>query len=86
MKKDPEPLTELLYLEFPKTDPIELERITKVVERWLEQKRKYFEKLSKQIARKYGENATPTYVSKTYPRCIEELLRELNPQAYPMHT
>ena len=86
MKKDPEPFIELLYQEFPKTDPIELERITKVVKQWLEQKRKYFEKLSKQVARKMGENATPTYVSKAYPRCIEELLREIDPQAYPLHT
>ncbi len=86
MKKDPEPLTELLYQEFPKTDPIELERITKLVEKWLEQKRKYFEKISKQVARKMGENATPTYVAKAYPRCIEELLREINPQAYPLRT
>ena len=73
MKKDPEPFTELLYQEFPKTDPIELERITKVVERWLEQKRKYFDKEANRMAKKWGENATETYVSKAYPHCIEAL-------------
>ena len=44
MRKEPEPLTELLDQEFPKIDPIELERITKTVEKWLEQKRKEYEK------------------------------------------
>jgi DNA primase large subunit len=86
MRKDPEPFIELLYQEFPKADPIELERIAKVVEKWLEQKRKYFDKLSNHMARKFGENETGTLVSKAYPRCIETLLQELNPQAYPMHT
>ena len=85
MKKEPEPLIELLYQEFPKTDPIELERITKRVKQWLEQKHKYFEKVSKQVAKKMGEDAIPTYVSKAYPHCIEALLQELDPQAYPMH-
>jgi DNA primase large subunit len=86
MKKDPEPFTELLYQEFPKTDPIELERIIKVVEKWLEQKRKYFDKEANRMAKKWGENHTGTLISKAYPRCIETLLRELNPQAYPLHT
>jgi len=80
MKKEPEPLIELLYQEFPKTDPIELERITKRVKQWLEQKHQYYEKLSRQIAKKQGENATETYVSKAYPHCIEFLLQELGTQ------
>ena len=84
MKKEPEPLVELLYQEFPKTDPIELERITKRVKQWLEQKHQYFEKLSNQVAKKMGENATETYVSKAYPHCIEALLQELSPQDYPI--
>jgi hypothetical protein len=85
MKKDPEPLIELLYQEFPKTDPIELERITKTVRRWLEQKHRYYEKLSNQIAKKLGGNATEPCVSKAYPHCIEALLSELSPQDFPMH-
>jgi DNA primase large subunit len=85
MKKDPEPFIELLYQEFPKTDPIELERITKVVKQWLEQKRKYFEKLSNRVAKKQGENATETYVSKAYPHCIDTLLQELNLRAFATH-
>jgi DNA primase large subunit len=86
MKKEPEPLAELLYQEFPRTDPVELERITKTVIKWLEQKHKYFKKMSRQIARKLGEEDTGTLVSNAYPRCIEELLRELNPQDYPLST
>jgi hypothetical protein len=77
MKKDPEPLIELLYQEFTKTDPVEIERITKRVRQWLEQKLKYYEKMSKYVARKFGEKATETYVSKTYPRCIQALIDEL---------
>jgi hypothetical protein len=42
MKKEPEPLIELLYQEFPKTDPIEIERIIKRVKQWLEQKHQYY--------------------------------------------
>lgn len=84
MKKQPEPLIELLYQEFPNKDPIEIERITKRVREWLEQKHKYFEKMSRQVAKKLGENDIGTFVSKTYPRCIEELLRELSPQDYPI--
>jgi DNA primase large subunit len=86
MKKEPEPLIELLYQEFPNTDPIEIERITKRVRQWLEQKHKYFEKMSRQVAKKLGEDGTGTYVSKTYPSCIEELLRELSPQDCPVNT
>ena len=82
MKKEPEPLIELLYQEFPKTDPIELERITKRAKQWLEQKHQYYEKLSNQIAKKQGENATETYVSKAYSHCIEQLLQELNTQVF----
>ena len=82
MRKDPEPFVELLYQEFPKTDPVELERIARVVKQWLEQKHKYFEKLSNRIAKKWGENARETYVSKAYPHCIEALLQELSPQAF----
>ena len=78
MKKEPEPLIELLYQEFPRTDPVELERITKRVKQWLEQKHQYYDKLSNKIARKQGENATETYVSKAYPHCIEALLQELS--------
>jgi len=78
MKKEPEPLIELLYQEFPRTDPVELERIIKRVKQWLEQKHQYYDKLSNKIARKQGENATETYVSKAYPHCIEALLQELS--------
>lgn len=85
MKKEPEPLIELLYQEFPKKDPIELERITRTVIKWLEQKHKYFKKMSRHIA-KLGEKDTGTLVSNAYPRCIEELLRELSPQEYPVTT
>ena len=80
MKKEPEPFIELLYQEFPKIDPVELERITKIVKQWLEQKHQYYEKLSNQIAKKWGENVTQTYVSKAYPHCIEALLQELSPR------
>lgn len=86
MKKDPEPLIELLYQEFPKKDPIEIERITKVVEKWLEHKRKYFDKTANRVAKEFGEKDTGTIVTRTYPRCIETLLQELNPEAYPIHT
>jgi len=78
MKKEPEPLIELLYQEFPNTDPLEIERIIKRVKQWLEQKHKYFEKVSNKIAKKMGEKATETYVSKAYPHCIDELLQDLN--------
>jgi hypothetical protein len=81
-KKEPEPLIELLYQEFPKTDPIEIERITKRVKQWLEQKYRYYEKMSNKIARKLGERDTGTLVSKAYPRCIEALLQELNQQVF----
>lgn len=77
MKKQPEPLAELLWQEFPNTDPIELDKILKRVKQWLEQKQQYYERLSKQIARKYGQKATETYVSKAYPNCIEALLDEI---------
>ncbi|MEM2105127.1 MAG: hypothetical protein QXV21_01480 [Candidatus Bathyarchaeia archaeon] len=83
MKKEPEPLIELLYQEFPNKDPAEIERIIKRVKQWLEQKHKYFEKLSNQIARKLGETDTGTIVSKAYPHCIEFLLQELSLQDYP---
>ncbi len=84
MKKEPEPLIELFYQEFPKTDPVELERITKTVIKWLKQKHKYFKKISRHMAKKFGEKDTGTLVSNAYPRCIEELLRELSPQDYPI--
>ena len=77
MKKEPEPLIELLYQEFPRTDPVELERIIKRVKQWLEQKHQYYEKLSNKIARKQGENAIETYVARAYPSCIDQLLQEL---------
>jgi DNA primase large subunit len=86
LRKEPEPLIELLYQEFPTTDPIEIERIAKRVRQWLEQKHKYFEKMSRQVAKKLGEKDIGTYVSKAYPSCIEELLRELSPKDYPMNT
>jgi len=86
LRKEPEPLTELLYQEFPNTDPIEIERITKVVKKWLEQKRKWYEKAAKKVAKELGEKATPTYVTKAYPHCVDDLLREIDPQKYPIHT
>ena len=37
MRKQSEPLIELLYQEFPNKDPIEIERIIGTVRKWLEQ-------------------------------------------------
>lgn len=86
MRKEPEPLTELLDQEFPKIDPIELERITKTVEKWLEQKRKEYKKVVRLIAKKCGENAEPTRITRGYVHCIDDLLYGIDPRKYPMRT
>jgi len=86
MRKEPEPLTELLDQEFSKTDPIELERIIKTVEKWLEQKRKEYEKAVRLIAKKCGENAEPTRITKGYVHCIDDLLYEIDPNKHPLIT
>ena len=86
MRKEPEPLNELLQQQFPKTDPIELEQMTKTVEKWLQQKLKFCEKSIKQVAKQFGEHAQQTIITKTYARCIENLLNEIDPQNCPIHT
>lgn len=77
MRKEPEPLAELLWQEFPNTDPIELDRILKRVRQWLEQKHGYYEKLIRQIERKMGKNSTDAKVSAGYTHCTEALLNEI---------
>ena len=77
MKKQPEPLAELLWQEFPNTDPIELDRILKRVKQWLEQKQQYYQKLANQVTRKLGEKSIDHYVANAYPHCIDALLNEI---------
>jgi len=86
MRKEPERLTELLGQVFPKKDPIELERIIETVEKWLEQKRKEHEKTVRLLTNRYGENAEPTRISKSYVHCIDDLLNGIDPRKYPIHT
>jgi hypothetical protein len=86
MRKQPEPLNELFLQQFPRKDPIELEQITKTVEKWLLQKRQQYEKDIKKIANKFGEDAQQTRVSRNYLYCIDELLYDIDPHAYPMKT
>lgn len=78
MKKKPEPLAELLWQEFPNTDPIELDRILKRVKQWLEEKQQYYQKLSNQIERKLGKDSTDHHVSNGYVHCIEALIQEID--------
>jgi LysM repeat protein len=77
MKKQPEPLAELLWQEFPNTDPIELDKILKQVKQWLEQKQQYYQKLTNQIGRKLGKTSTQYYISMAYIHCIEALTDEI---------
>jgi hypothetical protein len=86
MRKEPEPLNELLLQQFPKKDPIELEQITRTVEKWLEQKRKDYEKSVRIITKKCGENAEPKRIAKGYVHCIDNLLHEIDPQNHPLIT
>lgn len=78
MKKEPEPLIELLYQEFAKTDPLIIERIIKTTSKWLEQKHKLYKKECKIISKKLGDKDTGNLVSKAYPQCIDSLLEELD--------
>lgn len=84
MRKEPEPLNELLLQQFPRKDPIELEQMTKTVEKWLEQKLKFYEKCTRQVAKQMGQNATPTKITRTYSLAVKDLLRELDPNKYPL--
>ena len=86
MRKEPEPLTELLDQEFPRKDPIELERIIKTVEKWLEQKRKEYEKAVRLTKKQFGEHAQSTTITIGYVHCIDDLLNGIDLKKYPIHT
>lgn len=78
IKKQPEPLAELLWQEFPNTDPVELDRILRLVKQWLEQKQQRYQKDSNYITKKLGEESIDHYVSNAYVHCIEALIQEID--------
>ena len=59
MRKEPEPLIELLYQEFPNKDPIEIEHIINTVRKWLEQQLKEHEEDLKILEDKIGKDIAP---------------------------
>jgi len=78
MKKQPEPLAELLWQEFPNTDPIELDRILKRVKQWLEQKQQRYQKDTNYIGRKLGKDTKDYSIGMGYVHCIEALIEEID--------
>jgi hypothetical protein len=75
MKKQAEPLIELLYQEFPTKDPIEIEHIINTVRKWLQQipeeNIKDIETLSRQLNKDIDPNTQGNIIK------LRELIQRL---------
>ena len=75
MKKQAEPLIEILYQEFPNKDPIEIERMINAVRKWLQQileeNIKDIETLSRQLDKDIDPNTQGNIIK------LRELIQRL---------
>jgi|WetSurSiteA1Bulk_404760.scaffolds.fasta_scaffold280041_2 hypothetical protein len=76
MNKEPEPLLELLFQEFPNKDPIEIEHIIQRVKEWLEQIRQKRNKDLISVITKIDQ--TDRLVMQAHITELDMLLRELS--------